>query len=568
MIYFIDLFCGAGGVTTGVEKARLNGSKIAKVVACVNHDPKAIESHKYNHPEALHFIEDIRTLKLDRLAQMVRQMRANDSSAIVVLWASLECTNFSKAKGGLPRDADSRTLALDMYRYLDELDYPDYFMFENVEEFMSWGPLDQYGKPVSRRNGVDYIKWCNYIQSMGYSYDFKLLNSADFGAFTSRKRLFGIFTRRGLPLSWPQPTHAKNPGKEGMFSGLQKWNAVREKLDLEDHGKSIFGRKKQLSEKTLSRIYAGLIKYVAGGKDQFLLKYNSVNGESGKHNPPSIESPSPVISTQGRLGLISTHFISKYFSGRPEGKSIPIEGPAGTIKCIDSQALISCQYLTNYHGKFEDSKALDTPAGTITTKDRCNLITAQFINRDFTNGGESSGLDKPAGSVMPNPKLNLVTAVPFLVDQSFGNNSRGIDRPAPTILACRKNHFLVNPQWSLNSGSSIDVPAPVLIARQDKSPLILTTTLGGFFIPVHESDSEMAIKIKEFMMIYGIEDILMRMLKIPELIKIQGFPENYKLMGTQADQKKFIGNSVVPLVAQKIIESIASKLFASKQAVP
>lgn len=43
--YFIDLFCGAGGVTTGLHQASFNGEQIAQVIACVNHDPNAIASH-------------------------------------------------------------------------------------------------------------------------------------------------------------------------------------------------------------------------------------------------------------------------------------------------------------------------------------------------------------------------------------------------------------------------------------------------------------------------------------------------------------------------------------------
>lgn len=101
-LLYIDLFCGAGGTSTGVEKAFFNGSKCAKVIACVNHDANAIASHAANHPEALHFTEDIRTLNLGPLVEHLALMKAKYPNAKVVLWASLECTNFSKAKGGQP----------------------------------------------------------------------------------------------------------------------------------------------------------------------------------------------------------------------------------------------------------------------------------------------------------------------------------------------------------------------------------------------------------------------------------------------------------------------------------
>lgn len=144
-LLYVDLFCGAGGTSTGVESARINGEQCAKVIACVNHDANAIASHAANHPNALHFTEDIRTLELSPLIEHLAKWKAQYPSAAVVLWASLECTNFSKAKGGQPRDADSRTLAEHLFRYIEAIN-PDYIQIENVEEFMSWGDMDENGK--------------------------------------------------------------------------------------------------------------------------------------------------------------------------------------------------------------------------------------------------------------------------------------------------------------------------------------------------------------------------------------------------------------------------------------
>ena len=137
-LLYIDLFCGAGGTSTGVESAKVNEEQCAKVIACVNHDANAIASHAANHPDALHFTEDIRTLELSPLLEHLKKSKAQYPSASVALWASLECTNFSKAKGGQPRDADSRTLAEHLFRYIESIN-PDYIQIENVEEFMSWG---------------------------------------------------------------------------------------------------------------------------------------------------------------------------------------------------------------------------------------------------------------------------------------------------------------------------------------------------------------------------------------------------------------------------------------------
>lgn len=147
-LLYIDLFCGAGGTSTGVENARYADEQCAKVVACVNHDSNAIASHAANHPDALHFTEDIRTLELSPLVAHVERMKKIYPDALVVLWASLECTNFSKAKGGQPRDADSRTLAEHLFRYIESIN-PDYIQIENVEELMSWGDMDEHGREPS-----------------------------------------------------------------------------------------------------------------------------------------------------------------------------------------------------------------------------------------------------------------------------------------------------------------------------------------------------------------------------------------------------------------------------------
>ena len=57
-LLYIDLFCGAGGTSSGVEYATVDGRKCAEVIACVNHDANAIKSHAANHPRTLHFPED------------------------------------------------------------------------------------------------------------------------------------------------------------------------------------------------------------------------------------------------------------------------------------------------------------------------------------------------------------------------------------------------------------------------------------------------------------------------------------------------------------------------------
>lgn len=562
-IYFVDLFCGAGGTSTGLHNATVRGKKIVKVIACVNHDPKAIKSHYLNHKNTKHFTEDIRTLDILELIEMVRDIRRKDPTAIICLWASLECTNFSKAKGGQPRDADSRTLAEHLYRYLEGLD-PDYMFIENVEEFMSWGPLDEKGKPISKKLGVDYVKWRDHIKGYGYEFDYRILNSADYGAHTSRKRFFGLFARPGLPLIFPEPTHTKLP-KEGIPTNLKKWKAVKEVLDFTDEGKSIFNRKKDLSLKTMERIYAGLIKYVAGGKENFILKYNSTN-QNGKHTPPSVDEPAPTVACQNRLGVVKANFLVKYHG--TGANILSDQDCCSTLTTKDRLALMRPIYWLDkcYSGPSNHS-GIDSPAGTILTKDKYSLVKIKgFIFRQFSSGGTVQSLDSPGGSLMTVPKMNLIN-LKWIMSTNFNNVGSSIENPSPVITANRKHHYLMNPVWNNIQNHSVNAPSPTIIAGQDKAPLYLVSTSAGrVIIAVYDTDSDIVIKIKEFMVLYDITDIKMRMLKVFELLRIQGFPEGYQLFGNQADQKKFIGNSVTPVIPEKWLSCLYEELETLKAA--
>ena len=511
-LLYIDLFCGAGGTSTGVMKARLHGERCAEVVSCVNHDVNAIASHQANHPDVQHFTEDIRTLDLSPMVKHLNDMKLKYPDAFVVLWASLECTNFSKAKGGQPRDADSRTLAEHLFRYIEVLN-PDYIQIENVEEFMCWGDIDERGKPVSKDKGRCYLRWVRKVMEFGYNYDFRILNAADFGAYTSRKRYFGQFSKCGLPIVFPAQTYAKYGDEGGLFHQYKRWKPVSEVLDLNDEGTSIFAKRKPLCEHTLERIYAGLVKFVAKGKkhhESWILKYNSMN-QHNHHNAPSIDEPCPVVAVQNRLGLVKLHFLSKQFSGDPMSKNIGVDGPAGTLTTIDHHTLVSAEFLQAYYGKGFEAE-IDKPCPTIHTKDRFGKV-------------------KPC----------------FLAEQ-----------------ATQKWHYLMNPQFK-SKGGSIEAPCFTLIARMDKVPPYLISTENGLGIEVYETDTPMNKKIKDFMVMYGIADIKMRMLNISELKRIMGFPDDYVLIGTQAEQKKFIGNAVEVNMSRVLCEALASKLSDLKK---
>ncbi|WP_234734523.1 DNA cytosine methyltransferase [Tellurirhabdus bombi] len=673
----IDSFCGAGGFTQGVETAvDSEGYRVAVVIVGINHDKGAIESHAKNHPETVHFVEDIRDKSLPkRILAIAKQARKLYPNAKLLFHASLECTNFSNAKGGKPRDADSRSLAEFMPFYLKVL-RPDIFTVENVREFMSWGPLGDNGKPISRKRGEDYVRWYQGIEAMGYRYDFRLHNTADYGANTSRTRYFAQFIREGIPMAWPEPTHAKDPEKSAIFGQkLQKWRPIRECLELEDKGRSIF-RNPPLSPNTYERIFEGLVRHVGNGDRQFLSKYFTGTGmnysvdeaahtitavdhnalvsaepfmaqvfaaNSKGHNTYPSSRPARTITTQDGHALVTPQpFAMTYYSGSPQNRVKSMEEPALTLTTENRIALVSPEaFCVKYHGTGDNTFGSDRPCSTLTTTDRVGLVQTQradqFVSLYYSNGQQEQSVNSPAAALTTIPKHRLVSAE--FIDQQYGqSNPSSVEAPAPCLTVNPKcalvqaKAFVYDPQWNGHS-HSLEKPSHTIIARQDKSPSSLVsaefitqrnggepehrntsldepartvTTTGGNLelvssqyvmdthfqnvgthlgeaaktitadrhwsylvtaeggvkpvIIVHESDCLAVRKIKAFMAEYGIVDILMRMLKVQELKLIQGFPAGYVLLGSQTDQKKYIGNSVPPKYVKKWIEAIAGAL--------
>lgn len=635
----IDLFSGAGGVTTGIEQAEVDGVKVASVICAINHDRLAIESHWRNHPHVKHFVEDIRTFDVKRLPAV-----PSDQFTKKFLWASLECTNHSNAKGGLSRDADSRTLAEHLPPYIEEFD-PDYIGIENVREFKDWGPLvqkrnskgelmfDKKGKPYmipdKEKKGIDFKKWLKSICDLGYHYEMKMLNAADFGANTSRRRLFIIFAKEGLPIVWPEPTHDKHGN-----NGLPKWKPVKECLDFTDKGQNIFGRKKNLCENTYQRIYAGLKKFIANGDDSFITKYLGNNEKTRSNNGKSVNEPSLTITTQLRLGLVQPEFILNYHHS---SNANSIEKPASTLTTHDKLGLVQTEgfylphegfYRKNQPKDFESSantitqrgggyvvqtehfiakynsshnntqqnagNNIDEPSPTVLARPGLGLVSVDhFIDMQHGSGKQHESIDEPAGAILPVVKKNLVTVERF-IDQQFGASKPiSENEPCNALTANPKYNlvsaFIYNPQYQ-SKGGSIDDPCFTLIGKMDKRPPSLVSAYlmdtnygnvgrsiedpcfslvasrrypylvelerGEIAIKIEKNDTEIMRKIKMFMAAFGIIAIYMRMLRIPELKKITGFYEEYILEGTQADQKKYIGNAVPPVLPKSIFEAL------------
>lgn len=215
---------------------------------------------------------------------------------------------------------------------------------------------------------------------------------------------------------------------------------------------------------------------------------------------------------------------------------------------------IKLLYVDLFCGAGGTSTGVEGPAGTITCRDHHAFLSVHYGN------GFNTSMEEPSPTLTTNPKHNLVSVKqPWIMSTNFNNVGSSLDEPSPTITANRKWHYLMSPQF-VSKGGSIDKPCFTLIARMDKMPPYLVSTEDGIAIEVYENDSPMTVRIKEFMALYDISDIRMRMLRIKELKRIMGFNEDYTLIGTQAEQKKFIGNAVEVGMARVLCEALCRRI--------
>jgi len=360
-----DLFCGAGGSSTGLKRvADALGVKLD--LTAVNHWPKAVETHAANHPEARHVCESIDSIDPRKLT----------GGSLDLLWASPECTHHSTARGGKPINDQSRSTAWCVVRWAEAL-RPRYVIVENVPEFRTWGPIGSNNRPLVSRKGETFGAWLTAIRSLGYTVEAQVLNAADYGAATTRRRLFVVARLDGGrsrgAIRWPAATHAPD-GTASLFGGLPQWRAAREIIDWDERGQSIFGRKKPLAENTLRRIAAGALKFWGLELEPFLIAM-----EHGGRTL-DVNKPLPTITTAkgGALGVVQPFLLGQQ-SGA-EGRAV--SDPAPTVATKGAISLIE-PFLVSFYGSGVNVSSICEPLRTVTTHDRHGLVQPLAIDITF-----------------------------------------------------------------------------------------------------------------------------------------------------------------------------------------
>jgi DNA (cytosine-5)-methyltransferase 1 len=478
----VDLFAGGGGASLGIELA----TGYPPVVA-VNHDPAAIEMHAANHPNTTHLCESVFDVKPRQVVGAV---------SVDLLWASPDCTHFSRAKGGKPRDKRIRGLAWVIVDWAREV-HPRVIAMENVPEFRTWGPLDDEGQPIPERAGETFGEFVGALGELGYHVEWDVLNAADFGAPTARRRLFLVARRDGEPVRWPEPTHG--PGR------AHPYRAAAECIDWSIPVPSIFDRAKPLAEATQRRIAEGVRRYVLTSARPFIVPNNTNN------RPRPVDEPVPTITTGNRNFLVAPSLINTR-NGERQGqapRALDPLRPMPTVTARGSQGAVVAAFLAKHYGGVV-GQPLNRPIGTITTTDHHSAV-AVFLDKLHGSARAGQPVDLPAPTIT-----------------AGGGRGGG---HAALVAAFLLKFYSSGGQWS-----SLDEPMHTIVSK---------ARMGLVTVDI-EGDA------------YALVDIGMRMLQPRELLNAQFGPEvaaGYHLTGTKSQQIGRIGNSVPPLVVEALLRA-------------
>ena len=618
----VDNFAGGGGASTGIEMAIGRSVDIA-----INHDPNAVAMHTTNHPDTLHYCESV----FD-----VNPQVATTGRPVGLAWFSPDCRHFSKAKGSKPVEKEIRGLAWIVIRWALAV-RPRVMILENVEEFKTWGPLivsaDGGQRPDPERAGETFEAFCGMLSGgiparhpalvecceflgiaadgmqaqqlvagLGYAVDYRELRACDFGAPTIRKRFFMVMRCDGVPVTWPEVTHADPKSPAVQAGKLAPWRTAGECIDWSIAAPSIFGRKKPLAENTLKRIARGIQRFVLDNPTPFIVKCNHTSTRSGYDcfRGQSLNEPLQTITKKHGYAIAVPH-LTKFRTGAT-GQDVTEPVPtitAGTSKRPGGNGhalglveaalapFIARQFGASVgHGAGEPSATITAGGGG-----KSQLVMPTLIQMGY---GERPGqdprvlqLDNPLGTVTAGGN-KFATVSAFLAKHYGGNYSGagvGMDEPMHSVTtvdhhAAVTSH-LVKLRGTCRDGQRTDQPMPTVTAGGTHVGEVKTLLAADGY------DEQRAQQALEFLreycgpdstglvtlggVVYRIVDIGMRMLQPHELYRAQGFPEWYIIdrdfRGVKYAKDKQVarcGNAVPPPFAEALVRANLPELCMTK----
>lgn len=580
-----DLFCGAGGFTSGAVAALNDRGATADLVA-LNHWPVAIDTHSTDHPEAKHFCQDIST---------VRPHLAVPGGKLDLLLASPACTFHSRASAMRAKTDQQRTDPWHIIPWLSELRVKA-FIFENVPEFVKWGPIDpRTGRPIASKNGEYFNAWKNAIMALGFSFEHRVICSADHGDATTRERVYMLGRSDGKPIHWPEPTHTNDTAKQSgdLFGrSLKPWRPAREIIDFTIPGRSIFKRPVPLSPKTLDRVLTGAEKL---GWDE--MYHVAIRHELTHSLAYWIARSEKVVS--GAIKNADVKRAKGILEYGPKRLDEVKQEIARAIPRLASRA--EAPMLVTLRNNM-DGQSIEDPLPTAAASGNHLAIAEAIAARPLDSADGSplvwqlnQGNDR-AFSIVNADKEPLHTVVtkaciglayPFILSQQAGGVARDLKEPMPGMTTGGA-HALVkptdfspssNPFTMLithpNSGDrtrSIEESLPTITGANRGELAFIAASFGereGQTPRIHTLENPMPTLCATSRVVLieaGIHfDIVMRMLEPHELAAAMGF-ENYQFKGTKTQVTKQIGNAVSKRTAAALVGAMLDSVTSLKEA--
>lgn len=551
----VDLFAGGGGASEGIKQAFGRDPDIA-----INHDAVAVSMHEANHPGTRHYVSDV--FEVD-------PVEATGGRPVGMLWASPDCKHFSKAKGSKPRSKKIRSLAWVVVKWAKAV-RPRVIILENVEEFITWGPLARNGQPCPDRKGQTFARWIAQLRGCGYRVEWRELRACDFGAPTIRKRFFLIARCDHLPIRWPSPTHGKPDNLSVLRGKLAPWRTAAECIDWSIPCPSIFlttvearalGVKRPLADATMRRIAKGIDRFVLQAARPFIVPVT----HTGSDRVNDIDEPLRTVTcaTRGEHALVAPTLIQTGYGEREgqEPRAPGIDKPLGTVVAGGVKHAAVAGFLTKYRADSAGADA-EAPFPTITCAGSpprpggnppLAIIAAHLDQANAGNydGAGRSAEDPLSTATATGAQQRVVAST--LVKLRGTSNAADVDELLHTVSAQGFHHaevraFLI--KFYGQGGQHSELADPMhTVPTRDRMGLV---TVDG-------TD-------------YEIADIGLRMLTPRELFRAQGFPDTYQIT-TGADGRKFTkdqqvracGNSVCPPIAKALVSANVGELLAMEQ---
>ncbi len=593
----VDMFCGAGGASTGLVRA-CTALGVDLELLAINHWPTAVRTHLLNHPNVRHKCEAI---------ERINPREEVPSGRLNLLLAGPECTHHSNAAGGRPKNAQSRASAWHIAKWAQEL-YIDTILIENVPEFRNWGPLGADQKPLKSRRGETFTAFLGVLKSLGYKVDVKLLNAADYGDPTTRQRLFVIARRGHHEISWPEATHSKH-GLSTLLGGpTQRWKPARDIIDWSLEGRSIFNRKTPLRPATIQRILAGLEKFGGPELKPFLVVLR--NHAAGK----SLDQPVPTLAAEGQHMGLAQPFIVPVNHGAGDKRSNSIDAPLPTLTARANQYLVEPLVLGQQSGA--TGRPVSEPVPTIAAAGAIGLVEPCLVQTHERRSERTQSVYEPMPTITAAGGRCHGLVEPVLVAMEHGGRLLDANKPLPTITTARggamgmaeaiivsaggpdcparpvsqplgtvlsRDHRAIaepvlvtvgGPTGQSRNANSVEEPLPTVLGENHRAlvePVIASyygaSTSGSPVsapLPTVTSKDRFGL-VQPVINGYAL-DIRFRMLQPHELAAAMSFPKAYQFTGRREDIVRQIGNAWPGELAFALCKTVAADYAPKRRA--